>query len=124
MPGFLTSILGGLGIKGILALGLAAALGITMWRADAISNQRDKARDALSMEQAKHAITRQSLQTLEKTLADYIQKGREREEAAQKALEKQKAVSRSLDRQIERIRAEAAPEDCETSEAVMEAEGL
>lgn len=57
------------------ALALLVALAVVMWRADAISGQRDAAREAFAMSEAKHTITRQSLDTLAEKLTAYVSDG-------------------------------------------------
>lgn len=124
-PGILSAI----GIKGFISIGLALALGITMWRADVISGQRDRAIQERANEQAAHAVTKASLTTLEKTMAIYIEDGKRRSEAARDALEAYQGQSQSLGRQIERLRSAASvaipePERCPSPAVVLETEGL
>ncbi len=128
MPGFLT-IARAIGIRGGIAILLAIALGITMWRADAISGQRDEAIQGKANEAAAHSVTKASLALLEEKLATYIKDGERRQKAAQDALEAQQERSASLDRQIGAIRSQRAStpavvERCETPEVVLSAEGL
>lgn len=112
---------------GIIAL-LLVALGIVMWRADAISGQRDKAIQRAANEAAAHAVTKASLAKLEQRLAAFIAAGERRTEAARKAVEAQEARSAALTAQIARLRSTRPTaveiERCESAGDVLRAEGL
>jgi len=124
----MTAISSFLGIRGFIALGLAAILAFVCWRADVISGQRDDALQSVAMEKAAHAVTTASLDQCISRSEAYVKEGQDRQKAATEALEKQKAVSQALDQQIARIRAERASTgdqvECVTPRSVMEAEGL
>lgn len=116
-----------------VGLALAAALGVVMWRADVISGERDDLRDALAMEQAKHAVTRQSVATLEETIEDLNAQAEQRAqayaEAQQLAQEREKelaAARRSSNAVIARLRELAKREgQCAVPDDLRElAEGL
>lgn len=122
-----------LGIRGSIAVAFAIALGIVAWRADAISGQRDHYRDAYSMEQARHAVTRQSVDTLEAVIADLNEQAEKRAEAyaeaQEMAQEREKelaAARRSSDATIARLRELAEREgECAVPDDLRElAEGL
>lgn len=100
-----------LGIRGLIAVGFAIALGIVMWRADAIAEQRDALRDRLAQEEARHAVTRQSVATLEDVIADLNEQAEQRAEAFAEAQELAKERDKELARlakssnaKIERLR--------------------
>lgn len=77
----------GMKIASGLAVGAFLALGVVMWRADAISGQRDALRAELAHEEARHAVTRQSvgMLTLEIDRIMAAAKAREAEFNANKA---------------------------------------
>lgn len=124
MPAFAT-IAKAIGIRGFIAIGMAVALGIVMWRADAISSDREALRNTLATERAQHAVTRQSLVTLENELKKMVRDGELRAQRLTQARQEQQERTEALREQAARIRAEGAPEgDCVTPEAVRGAEGL
>lgn len=123
MPG-IGIIAKAIGIKGFIAVGLLIALGIAVWRADAISADREELRNALAAERATHAVTRVSLTTLERELAQMVRDGELRAERLEEALEAQDERSADLRKQAERIRAEGAVDACVTPDAVINARGL
>lgn len=107
----MTAALQFLGIRGMIAVGLAVALGIVMWRADAISEDRDALRDSLAQEEARHAVTRQSVGTLEAVIEDLNEQAEQRAEAFAEAQELAKERDKELARlakssnaKIERLR--------------------
>lgn len=125
MPGF-SIIARAVGIKGFVAIGLAVALGIVMWRADAISGQREALRDTLAAERAQHAVTRSSLNTLQRELEKMVRDGELRASRLAEARQEQAERSEALREQAARIRAEAGSggDPCATPAAVREARGL
>ena len=66
--------------------GMAVALVVMFWRANAISNDRDRYRDALSSERAQHGVTRASLNILESELGNMVREGVLREDRLERAL--------------------------------------
>ncbi|RPF70434.1 hypothetical protein [Aurantiacibacter spongiae] len=81
-----------LGVRGTIAAALALALGIALWRADAISEQRDRAVEQRALAEAGHAVTRASLDRLEGELAAFVQEGKlTRAEAVTAMIEAQDA---------------------------------
>ena len=86
-------------IVGAIGLAMILTLGIVMWRADAISKQRDHYRDAYSMEQARHAVTRGSVELLTKTIeglnAQAEARAQEFEKARRMAAQREKELSAS-----------------------------
>lgn len=122
-------------IFGGLSLALVAALAFVMWRADTISGQRDDAiRDFLG-EQVRHEVTRQSVATLESTVAEMNRQAEKRAEeyrqnraAAARETARLQERARTTDAQIARLRALANdPQDepCAASpELLRELEGL
>lgn len=113
-----------LGVRGLIAAGLGAALIAVMWRADSISDDRDKYRDKLASEEARHSITRQSVNTLETALARFVGEGKARRAAQLAAVEAQAEKSEALRRTAMMYRAELATltpdEFCTTPDFVME----
>lgn len=113
-------------IAGGLALGAFVALGVVMWRADAISAQRDALQTKLAGEEARHAVTRQSVDVLETALARFVGDGKARRVSQLAAVEAQQARSEAMRNYAARIRAEMAdfaaddPCDCSTPDFVME----
>lgn len=122
-------------IFGATSLTLLLALGFVMWRADTISAQRDEAiRDFLG-EQARHVLTRQSVATLEATIADLNRQAEVRaaeyrrvKADAEREAARLKERARSTDAKIARLQALAdGPQDepCAASpELLRELEGL
>lgn len=115
------------------ALGAFLALGVVMWRADAISAQRDALRTQLAQEQATHAVTRLSVGRLEAEIARIMAdaKAREAEFNANKAqAERDKArlagLAKASDARIARLLAMAnEPGTCPVDPALLaELEGL
>lgn len=113
-----------IGIKGFIAIGLALALGIVMWRADAISADREEQRNALAAERAQHAVTRLSLATLEAELGQMVRDGELRAERLEEAMEAQDERSADLRAQAARVRSEGGVDACVTPDAVRGATGL
>lgn len=113
-----------IGIKGFIAIGMALALGIAMWRADVISADREDLRNTLAAERANHAVTRASLATLERELAKMVRDGELRASRLAEARQEQERRSGALREQAARIRAETGVDACVTSDAVRNAGGL
>ena len=115
-------------VSGGIIAALLIALGIVVWRADAISADREKLRNALATERATHAVTRQSVATLEDALARFIGAGKASRAAQLAAIEAQAGDSAELQAQAEAIRAEVAtlaPDGrCITPRSILNAEGL
>lgn len=119
-----------------IILALLLALGVTMWRADSLSEQRDAALVALGAERAGHTATRASVAVLEAEMARVMQAARQREtalhEAERQAARDQAAndrAARSTQATIDRLRAIAArPSEVVNCEVDLElrslAEGL
>lgn len=109
----------------IAAGALTLALAVVMWRADAISDSREEVRNALAAERATHAVTRQSLLTLERELGKMVRDGELRAERLAEAMEAQDERTEALREQAERIRADGASSDpCATPDSVRGASGL
>lgn len=114
-----------IGIRGFIAIGMALALGIVMWRANAISNDREELRNTLATERAQHAVTRQSLTTLENELKKMVRDGELRASRLAEARQEQQERTEALREQAERITAQGTSGDpCVTPEAVRNAGGL
>lgn len=130
MIGGLTAakIAGKIGIKGFVIIGLGIALGIALWRADAISESREALRNDLAAERAGHAITRQSVDTLTASLAKFIGAGQAARIAQLASIEAQAEDSARLQAEADAIRAEMGDltDDgrCATPGSIINAEGL
>ena len=113
-------------VSGGLIVTLGLALSVVMWRADTISGQRDAYRDRLSGEEARHSVTRQSVQHLEASLAKQIGAGKAARVAQLAAIEAQAEKSAKLRAEAAEIRAmieemePGDPCDCSTPDFVME----
>lgn len=125
MPAFAT-IARAIGIKGFVGIGLALALGVVMWRADAISKDREALRNTLATERAEHAVTRLSLDTLQRELEKMVSDGQLRAGRLAEARQEQEQRTEALREQAARIAATAASggDPCVTPDAVRGAEGL
>lgn len=82
---FLANAAKAIGVRGGIAIALGLALAVTMWRADSISEARDKAEDQVVVETTKHAVTAASLDALELRLAAMVADGELRAERLSKA---------------------------------------
>ena len=112
---------------GIIAA-LLLALGLLWWQNGRLGDKLGAAVQLAANEAAAHAVTKASLANLELREAVYIREGEARQKAAREALQAQEARTAALDAQIARLRSEGPTavnvERCETSGAVMGAEGL
>lgn len=86
-----------------VTLALLIALGIAIWRADAISESRDEARKALATEEVRHDVTRASLASLELRLAELVREGELRKARLEEALEKVERDTAPLRKQADQI---------------------
>lgn len=117
-----------IGLKGFIAIGLAIALGVVMLRADAISKSREQVRNDLAAERAGHAITRNSVATLEASLSKFVGAGKAARVAQLASIEAQAKDNAELQSQADAIRAEMATlgkdGSCKTPGSIMGAKGL
>lgn len=117
-----------IGIKGFVIIGLAIALGIALWRADAIASDRETIRNNLATERAQHAVTRNSVDTLTASLAKFVGAGQAARIAQLASIEAQAEDNARLQGQADAIRAEMAqlaPDGrCATPSSIINAEGL
>lgn len=67
-------------------LGLLLALSLVLWRADSLSEARDRAVEARIVEEAKHAVTRASVTALEGRLDAMVEAGQLTEQSRDAAL--------------------------------------
>lgn len=104
--------------------GMAVALVVMFWRANAISNDRDRYRDALSSERAQHGVTRASLGILESELGNMVREGVLREDRLERALAVQAGRTESLQREADLIRQIGGNIECRTPDAIMRSGGL
>ena len=93
------------------ALALLVALGVVMWRADAISADREALRDKLALSEARHAVTRQSVETLAGEMKRLVAEGEVRKERVDKAMEQVGKDTAPLRAEAERIAREGLGED-------------
>lgn len=102
-------------VAGKVALGaflvLFAALGVVVWRADAISDQREALRTKLATEQAQHAVTRQSVATLTVELQRLVREGEVRKERVDAAMAKVALDTEPLRQEAARIEREGLGAD-------------
>lgn len=82
-------------------LGLLVALALLMWRADQISGQRDKARDALASERMRHDATRASYFALEAHMARLVREGQLRATARDEAVKQARRANEATLRNAE-----------------------
>lgn len=100
-----------IGLRGFIAIGLALALGVTMWRADTISGQRDDLIASLATEEARHAVTRQSVETLSTEMARLVAEGEARKARIDTAMERVRIDTAPLRREAARIEREGLGPD-------------
>lgn len=101
----------GMKIAGGIAAALAIALAVVMWRANAISNDREAIRNALATETARHAVTRQSVETLQGELAKLVREGDIRRERVVEAMKRVEKDTKPLRDTAERIERDGLPDD-------------
>lgn len=113
-------------VAGAIIAALLIALALVTWRADQISDDRERLRGTLASEEARHEITRTSLATLEDELTAMVRDGQLRASRLEQARQEQAAATEALREQADRIRAEAAADGdpCVTPRAVRDARGL
>ena len=90
-------------ISGGIVVALAIALAVTVWRADTISEQRDTARKQVVTEQALHAVTAASLDSLSAQMAALVKEGQLRKERLSEALVKVERDTAPLREQADAI---------------------
>ncbi|MBL4858404.1 MAG: hypothetical protein JKY36_04295 [Erythrobacter sp.] len=100
-----------IGFRGAIAIIALIALAVVMWRADAISESRDKLRTALATEEARHAVTRQSVDTLTLEMKRLVEEGEARAERVDKAMQQVAEDTAPLKAEAERIEREGLPAD-------------
>lgn len=93
------------------ALALAIALGVVMWRADAISAEREALRTKLATEEAQHAVTRQSVATLTVEMQRLVREGEVRKERVDAAMAKVAVDTEALRQEAARIEREGLGDD-------------
>lgn len=84
-------------------LALTVALGIVIWRADTISDQRDAALRQVVVEQAQHAVTKASLASLTARMETMVKEGELRRERLDRALEQTERVTAPLRKQADAL---------------------
>jgi hypothetical protein len=108
---------------GIIAL-LVIALSLVIWRADAISEDREHQRNLAAQERAFHEVTKRSLATLEEELASMVRDGQLRADRLAQAQQEQEQQTEALREEAERIRAEGVEDACVTPEIVRRSRNL
>jgi hypothetical protein len=98
-------------VAGGAALALAIALGVVLWRADAISAQREALRTKLATEEARHAVTRQSAATLSIEMQRLVREGEVRKERVDAAMAKVAVDTEPLREEAARIEREGLGAD-------------
>lgn len=105
---------------------IAASILWSLWKGEI--ERHDDTRDKLGTEQARHAVTRQSVATLELSLGRFVGAGKAARAAQLASIEAQAKGNARLQAQADAIRAEMAtwkPDGrCETPGSIMGAEGL
>lgn len=86
-----------------ITLALLIALGFALWRADSLSDARDEAQRQLVTEEARHAVTRQSLASLAQRLTDMVRDGELRQERLSDAMMEVRQETAELRRQADMI---------------------
>ena len=119
---FFTSLTHKIGAGIIIALVLA--LGISMVRANAISNDREKLRNNLSAANANHAVTRASLDALDQQLAEMVHAGELRAGRLAEAMLAAEEQTSDLRAEAALIEAQGVDETCRTPRAILNSEGL
>ena len=117
----LATILNAIGIRGGIAIAAGLACAFLLWSNSALRDDLAKKHDALVTEQALHAVTRASLDTLEAELQAMVDEGEARAERVAEAQEE--AATRAADMQadIERIGAADVSDPCVTPDEILEA---
>lgn len=103
---------------------LAVALVLSLWRSHSLSEDRDRYRDALSVERAQHAVTRRSLDVLEQELSAMVLDGALREDRLTQALAAQAGETAALQREADLIRDIGGNIQCRTPVEIMRSGGL
>jgi hypothetical protein len=139
IPPRLAAFASRIGLTGLAIAILIALLAVQTIRLEGfkiwpikVTGALERAEDAKAAAAAcevRHAVTRASVDKLEKSLAAIITEGRNREERQKHAVEAERKRSEALDAQMDRIRSERsqrAPvgQECKSPESVLEAEGL
>jgi hypothetical protein len=114
MPAFLLPMLGRIGLKGGVIIALCLALAFVCWRADTFSDRLERSRNELATCEAQHAVTRQSVDTLDAVITDLNNRALARAEAYAQGIEEAEKRSAELaklsaesDRRIAELRAAA-----------------
>lgn len=105
------SIIKAIGIRGGIAIAAIIALSIVMWRADAISESREKLRNEYASEVAHHKVTRQSVDTLTLEMKRLVAEGEARAERVDEAMQQVAEDTAPLKAEAERIEREGLPAD-------------
>lgn len=113
-------------VAGGIILSLVVAFAVVVWRADAISADRERLRNTLATERATHAVTRQSLATLENELTRMVRDGELRAQRLAEARESVREDTAALREQAARVASQRASggDPCVTPDAVRGATGL
>lgn len=122
----LSNIFAPLAVKvsaGIIAL-LVIALVVVTARADAISSEREVLRNRLANAEARHAVTKASLEQMTNDLSRIVYEGATREDRVQQALDEQQERSAVLREEAAKIIAESVTDPCKTPQSVLQAKGL
>ena len=95
----------------LIITALLIALAVVAWRADTISESREKLRNEYAAETARHAVTRQSVDSLTLEMARLVAEGEARAERIDKAMAKVAEDTAPLKAKAEQIEREGLPED-------------
>lgn len=107
-----------------IIVALVIALSLVVWRADAISRDREDQRNLVAQEKAFHNVTKQSLATLEDELASMVRDGQLRADRLAQARREQEVKTEALREEAARIRAEGVEDACVTPAIVRNSRNL
>ena len=96
-----------------------AVVGLWAWDRDNHADNRET--EVRAEEQAAHAVTRASLETLQADMARLVQEGEERAQRVSEAKEKAERDAASLKRDIARLKRADTSDPCVTPREVLEA---
>lgn len=106
-------------VSGGVIAGLLVALALVMWRADAISADRDDMRDRAALAEANHAVTTASLTSLQSELAQMVVEGEARRSRVVKALAEAQREGDLLRGEAAEIRAAIISDPCTTPDQIL-----
>lgn len=106
-------------LAGGLIGALLASLALVIWRADAISGERDDMRDRYALSEARHAVTAASLTSLQSELAAMVAEGEATRGRVAAALAEARADGELLRGEADQIRAAIIADPCLTPTEIL-----